>query len=381
MNKKEISEIKKILVPDNGYLSINNILTAYIDPSKTISYKANRTFGIIPESESSILMEIFKKSLSGTLGKGIREYSFTDKAYDENEFQPIATKLVNSQLKDAEACDEMLSKIVTFANYPSAYYIAIGSFSYSVPAEKKNKDDEVEDTGEIYNFIITAICPVALTDMGLYFNEKDKIIEKKTNTDFVVAKAPSDAFLFPVFSGRTSDVNNVLYYTKTPKKPNTGIITDILGCEFVRTADEEKNIFVSIMSESFEDNLDCETFNSINSKLLNILEENKKETEITTIGLNELKMILKASKVPDNIIEKFEGSYKEKIGSDGEKLTLCNIIDTSKISMTAPDITINAKNEISDKIRTEIINGQKCIVIGLDEPTVVLNGIDINAGN
>ena len=37
------------------------------------------------------------------------------------------------------------------------------------------------------------------------------------------------------------------------------------------------------------------------------------------------------------------------------------MIDSTKIAIKAPDVTINVKPQSSDKVRTEIVNGRKCL--------------------
>ena len=67
MNKKEVLEIRKQFTPER--CAINRIAGCYVDGDKNIRLMMKEPFGKIPEEESLKYMEIFKKMLSGKVGK------------------------------------------------------------------------------------------------------------------------------------------------------------------------------------------------------------------------------------------------------------------------------------------------------------------------
>ncbi len=72
MNKKEISEIKKQLTPAN--CNITRICGCYVDAEKNKKTELKEAFLSLSEEEMFKYFEIFKKTLSGTLGKEPDEY-------------------------------------------------------------------------------------------------------------------------------------------------------------------------------------------------------------------------------------------------------------------------------------------------------------------
>ena len=67
MNKREISEIKKQFKKDNN--AITRICGCYVDADKQIKANLKEAFFALSEEEVFKYYEIFKKTLSGGIGK------------------------------------------------------------------------------------------------------------------------------------------------------------------------------------------------------------------------------------------------------------------------------------------------------------------------
>ena len=52
------------------------------------------------------------------------------------------------------------------------------------------------------------------------------------------------------------------------------------------------------------------------------------------------------------------------------------MIDSNKLGIKLPEITVNVKSSATKKVRTETINGQKCLVIDIDD-SIEINGLNI----
>ena len=370
MNKKEIAEIKKNFSDECGFFTVNHVVSVFVDAEKNIKYKSNRLYNTMPQEEAELIMIILRKVLSGQIGRNLREYQFPKDAYNEGGAQAFFYDVLKSKLKDDEIADKFLNTIVEKTEYVSTYAIFTAHCTYSVL--KKNKNDEMTDVAdEDYNFIITAICPVNLRIDGLVYNEASNEIAKKPNGDRIV-EMPSDGFLFPVFSDRTADVNSVMYYTKTPKKPNTSIVDELLGCEFVMSCHSEKATFHAILNNVVADELDYSMITTVNEKIQEVVDQNSHETEMPTIDRNKLSSILWESGVSQEKLEHLPKVYETAMGD--KPLTAVNLID-KKTVVTVPSITVNIKKEAIDKVRTQVIDGRNCLVIDLDDPEISINGI------
>ena len=379
MNKKELSEIKKQFKTDNPKFVINRIANAYISVNGGIrdtKYFKIQNFALMPEIECDFYLQNCKKTLGGQLGKGLVEYAFPTEAYEKDGGQKKLYDLLKTRLEDEAEVESYITYLVHSLNYPTNFYITIAHCSYSIPTKDKNDEEQEDyDDGEMYEFLLISINMSSLTDIGLYYNEKEEVVEKKLNTDMQIVKAPCDGILFPVFNDRTTDVNNVLYFTKTPKAPNEDIIMTVLGCEFNLSSEEEQLKFAKILTETLEDDLNYELINNIHENIRDVIKVGELETEMPTLNKNEIKKILERSGVAEEKLEDFDSIYEQELGE--LELKPVNMIDSNKLGIKIPDITVNVKASASDKVSTQIVNGKKCLVVEIDD-SLEVNGLAVN---
>ena len=375
MNKKEINEIKKNFSEQCGFFTIGQVVQAFVDAEKNIKYKSNDLFAALPQDESELIMAILKKALSGTYGKNLKEYAFPKDAYLEGGMQPFMYELMKSRLTDEEKVDEFLAAITERMQYVSTYAVFSAHCTYSVL--NKTKNDELTDDAESeidYNFIITAVCPVELRYDGLIFSDETNSIVKKTTADRIV-EMPSDGFLFPLFSDRQPDINGVLVYSKNANKPNTSVVNDLLGCEFVMSCKTEKETFHAILNNVVGDELDYDLITTVNDKIGELVDKSAHETEPATIGRHELSNILWQSGVSQEKLEHLPKVFESAMGE--KPLTAVNLIERKTVLSTS-SITVNIGRDAQDKVRCENIDGRRCLVIALDDPEVSVNGMPTN---
>ncbi|MEZ3452881.1 MAG: DUF4317 domain-containing protein [Oscillospiraceae bacterium] len=372
MNKKEVAEIKKNFTDSSGFFTLNHILTAYVDPQKNILCKDNRLYSLIPEDEGAVMLESLKKILGGRLGKNLTEYGFPNEEYAEDGAQSDLYAAVRGKLEDEVSCDKLLARIVNNMEYEMAYTVIIGYCSYSVMTKDRN-DESYDDAAEEYNFIATAICPVNTGDDGLMFDRENSSIVKKANTDLIISRTPTDGFFFPVFSDRSPDVNRVMYYTKTPKKPNISVVEDVLGCNFVMTCQSEKETFQQVLTDVVGDELSYTVITQVNEALRDIVTNAKNETEMPLIDDNKLHGILFDAGVSSEKLDALPAVFKEKVG-EADGLTAENLVE-NKMVLATPEITINISRDAAEKVRTSVIGGRRCLVIDLDDPSISINGL------
>ncbi len=371
MNKKELAEIKKNFTDTSGLFTLNHIVTAYIDPQKNIRCKTNRMYSLIPEEESSVLMESLSKIFRGSLGKGLLEYSFPNEEYEEDGSQKELYEAMKTKLKDETAVDKLIVRIVNNLAYEPAYTIIIGHCSYSIITKDKN-DEALDSSADEYNFIVAAICPANTNDDGLMFDSDSNTIVKKANTELIISREPTDGFFFPVFSDRSPDVNRVMYFTKSPKKPNISFVDDVLGCEFIMSAHGEKETFQAVLNDVVGDELNYTVITRVNEKLQEVVTNSKNETELPVIDDRRMYNILSDSGVSDEKLEALPSVFKQKVGEG--VLTATNLVE-NKTTLATPEITVNISKNATDKVRTTVVDGRRCLLIDLDDPAICINGL------
>lgn len=369
MNKKEVSEIKKNLSDDSGFFTINSVLTAFIDTDKKVRVCKVRPYTEILSDELDVIRDTLKKVLSTSVGKSFIEYQIPNEQYDQDGIQPLLYNLVKEKFQDDELVENFVNRVAQNIDYTPSFAIISAHCTYTVRVKNKNNDFNEDNTLD-YNFMLTAFCQAELSDMGLVFSQDE--LSKKDNTEFVVSKSANDGFLYPTFSDRSPDVNAIMYYTKTYKKPNLSIIEDILGCEFVMSAQSEKAEFQNILKTVVGDDLNYNVITSVNDKIKEIIDFNKNDTETTTIDKSRLKNILHEVGVDNEKLLALDTVYETSM--DKNSFTASNIVDTKTVIST-PEITVNISQEGVQKIHTSNINGRRCIVIDVDDPSVEINGL------
>ena len=373
MNKKETAEIKKNFSDKSGFFIMERVLTAFIDAEKNLRYHNVSSCLTMPVEEHDVYDETLKKVLNTNVGKAFVEYEFPNEAYDEGQPQNILYTLLTSELKDENACEDFLNHIANNIAYTGPFAVITAYCTYTI--RKKDKNDEfAEGEDEMYRYILTAICPVNTSKDGFVFDSVGNEITKKVNTELIISKAPSDGFLYPVFSNRSSDINHVMYYTKNIKSPNVSVVENVLGCTFVMSAESEKNSFQSILKNVVGDDLDYMLIKTVNEKIQEVVEDNKEDTDRVVIDNARLKDILVDVGLPEERVNMVEPVYEKVCGN--APLTAANLVETKTV-LTSPGITVNIKPSAADKVRTSVVEGRRCLLIDIDDPTIEINGLPV----
>lgn len=374
MNKKEITEIKKNFTSDNGYFTTDSILTAFIDAEKNIVYKDVHSTYTMTVEDRDIYDETLLKVLSTNIGKNINEFEFPNGAYEEDKAQKILYHLVKGELKDDNANEAFLNHVVSNFVYSGPYTIISAYCTYNV-RQFSNDDEYNDDMDELYRFIITAICPADTGDDGFVFDSDNKEVIKKLNTELIISKAPSDGFIFPVFDNRSSDINHVMVYTKSKAKPNISMVENVMQCNYTMSADLEKSNFQNLLKTVVDEDLNYSFINSVNDKIKDMINQNRDDTDVTTINAETIADICSDFGLSEERVDMIAPVY-EKLCGDME-LTAYNVID-NKTTINTEGIKISVGSADTDKIRTAVIDGRKCIIIDVDEPTIEVNGLPVN---
>ncbi len=373
MNKKETAEIKKNFSDKSGFFIMERVMTGFVDAEKNVRYHKTNSCLTMAVEEHDVYDETLKKVLNTNVGKNFCEYEFPNEAYEEGKPQEILYSLLRSELKDEEICENFMNHIANNLQHEGPYAVITAYCVYTIRRKDKN-DEYAEGEDELYRYILTAICPVNTGSDGFVFDSFNNEITKKLNTELIISKAPSDGFLYPVFSNRSTDINHVMCYMKSAAKPNISLVEDVLGCSFVMSADNEKESFRNILKGVVGDDLDYMVIKTVNEKLQEVVDNNKDETDTTVIDNSGLKEILTEIGIPQERVEMTAPVYEKVCGN--APLTVANLIE-NKTVLSTPGITVNIKPSAADKLRTSVVDGRRCLLIDIDDPTIEINGLPV----
>ena len=318
MRKKDILELKKRFKKD--YCTFSKMCGCYVNGEKHTILKFRETFLNLDEDEYFKYLEIAKKVLSGTIGNNILELNFPLNEDLINEKQISLMQLKNSQLNDDTLLDDFYKSIIDSYDYTGNFLILIFNDSYDVLTKTKD-NQKIDESEEVYEYVLCAICPVELSEPGLrYFEEENSI--KARIRDWIV-KPPINGFVFPAFIDRSSDVNSIMYYTKNAKDTHPELMESALGCDSKQTATIQKETFQSIIKDSFgaDEKKADKVFMDIQDNLNAMVEEYNEmydDTDCEPISLKnkDIQNLLIESGVPEEITTKIEKSYVESFGDD-----------------------------------------------------------------
>lgn len=374
MTKKEISEIKKLLTQKN--CSITRICGCYVDGEKNKKTELKQAFLALPEEEMFKYFEILRKTLSGTLGKNLLTLDFPLKSEEEGGAQEFLLRLRDSKLKDDALLEEYYDRIIANYEYVGNYLILIVHDVYDVPGRTSDGIDMEDASDEIYEYILTCICPVELSKPGLSYNAVENTFQNRIR-DWVVG-LPETGFLFPAFTDRSSDLHSALYYSKDPEELKETFVDGLLGCPLPLSAGNQKETFQTLIEETLGEDCGIELVKNIHDKLTELSEAHKEEPEPLRLDKNEVKTILADSGVSNERLEEFDRHYDETAG-ETTSLLAGNVMNTRTFEVKTPDVVIKVSPDRTDLIETRSINGLECLVIRLDGG-VMVNGITVRPG-
>ncbi|MCI5884241.1 MAG: DUF4317 domain-containing protein [Eubacterium sp.] len=372
MNKTEITEIKKIFKKDDN--GITRICGCYVDAEKNKRMELKEAFYSLPEEEMFKYVDIFRKTLSGTLGKNLMNMEFPmEEETKEDGKQKFMMKLVDSGLQDDALLDEFYDMVIQTYEYTGNYFIILIHTAYDIPSITADGIENEDASDYVYNFILCSICPVKLSKAGLCYNPENNSIED-CDRDWIV-QVPANGFLFPAFNERNTDIHSLLYFAKNADEIDIDFSYNLLGCTFPIPAKEQKETFHALVEESLGNTCDYETVKTLHENLNEMIEENKENPEPLELDKEDVKKILSSCGVSEEKIDVFEEKFTENVGED-QKLVADNIANLRKFEVKTPNVTIQVNPDRTDLVNTQIIDGVPCIVIECSDE-VEVNGIRV----
>ncbi len=372
MNKKEVLELRKQFTPER--CAITRICGCYVNHEKEKKTELKKAFLSLPEEESFKYFDIFRHTLSGTIGKNLLNMEFPLKQEMPGGTQEFLLKMLASKLTDELLLEEFYDKIIENYEYAENYYIILIHAAYDVPGKASDGEEMFDASDTVYEYLLCSICPVNLTKAGLTYNAETNNIEDRTR-DWLV-EAPLNGFLFPAFNDRASDIHSILYYTKKAEEIQPEFIDTVLGSAIPLTAGDQKASFQTIVSDTLGKDCNYETVRNIHDNICDMLEEAKELPDPVELSKPDVKRLLEKSGVPEEKLASFDSQFEE-IARGQESFLASNIVNTKTFQLETPDVIIKVNPERSDLVEIREIGGRKCLVVAIDEHLEV-NGIEVH---
>ena len=372
MNKKEVAEIRRQYVPER--CTISRICGCYVDAEKNIKTTMKEAFLSLPEDDAFKYFTIFKKTLSGTVGRNLVNLDFPLEEEHEGGHQEFLLKLRNSKLKDDALVEEFYNRIIDTFPFGENYYIILIHVAYDVPGKATDGTEMYDASDNVFEYLLCSLCPVHLSKPGLGYNEAKNCIEIRIQ-DWIVDQ-PMKGFLFPAFNDRYTDIHSMLYYTKNATDLQEDFLKNMFGCTRIPLdADSQKETFNCLIADTLGTDCDYSVVKNIHEILNEKIEEFKDSPEPLELGKQDVRRLFEDSGVPDSRMEDFDQCYDEEVGEQTTFLAT-NIASSRKFNIETPDVVVKVNPEAADLVETRIIDGRQCLVIAINEH-VEVNGISI----
>lgn len=371
MNKKEVLEIRKQFTPEN--CAITRICGCYVDYEKTKRLQTKTAFLSMPEEEEFKYFDLFRKTLSGKIGRNLLNLEILLEEEMPGGAQEFLLQLRDSKLQDDMLLEEFYDKVIE--NYICAgnYYIVLIHAMYDIPGRASDQTELYDASEEVYEYLLCSICPVELSKAGLCYDKEENLITERRR-EWEVG-APVKGFLFPAFNDRNTDIHAALYYTKKTEELQEQLTQALFGVNIPLSAEAQKSMFQKILGNVLENRAGYSIVMDVYDRLYELLEDWKDDPDPVTVGKHELRRILENSGAAEEMAERFEKEYEEFIGRD-TLLQVSNLVSPKGITIKTADATIRLEPSRMDMLEPTDLHGMKCLAVNADG-LVEMNGISV----
>jgi len=374
MNKKEIREIRRRFNPD--YDSISRIYGCYVNAAKQIVSRIDLSLGLMEKEEAEMYLKLLKKGISGTLGRNLIDIEFSTAQVENSDEHKLLQALRLTHLADENMRELFYTRVIENLNMgEDSYVILMASDAYDVPF--KGSDDEVFDEGssDVFNYFVCAICPVKDAKAALSYQADEKNFRGACIGH--VLTAPEIGFMFPAFDDRSTNIYNLLYYSRNTADLHDAFIESVFGGELPMPAPQQQETFQNVLQEALEEECSLDVVQAVHETVRTMIEEQKadKTAEPLRLGKQEVKQMLEDCGVSMERAQAFEERYDQTFGAYAE-LPAVNLVTPKQFKVDTPSVSIRVDPERSDLIETRVIDGKNYILV-LADGDVQVNGVNV----
>ena len=376
MNTKEIGEIRRRQRRDRS--NMTKIYGCYVNDKKEIITEFSRSTGIMSENEAEKYFGLLRRTLGGTLGKNLLDITFRTAQVADSPEHKLLMGLRGEGLANEENRTAFYNQVIQSLTLEGSYLILLGTDSYDVPFKSHDGDIQADNSNEMFTYVLCAICPVKQTKAVLHYEPESR--EFCDGNMMNAVAAPEVGFLFPAFDYRGSNIYNALYFNRSAKDNHEAFVSAVFNTPVDKPAQQQKESFEAILTEALDTECSMEVVQTVHDQICQQIAMHKesKMPEALTISKEDVGQVLEGCGISQQGLAKFNVSFEEAFGVDAH-VHPANIIDSKKIEIRTPDVSIKVATDRGDLIQTRVIGGVKYILIQADE-SVEVNGVNIHIG-
>lgn len=206
IDREDMLELTRRMTPKRN--CFGRIAGCYMDREGYLDGTFNANFLNLPLKDKEKNLAIAKTIPFSETNVNLKGYRFQKDKMGKNSMWKLLMGMKASRLKN-DALMEIFYEMLSGTYQTKQEYAAFVFYGcYDVPVKASDKE-RMEDSEEVYDFIICAFCP---------------LVEEYEPGE------PECGFLFPAFTERSSDIYHVAVYQADAEQPHKELL-EILGCE------------------------------------------------------------------------------------------------------------------------------------------------------
>lgn len=372
MTEKELREIKRRFRPEKG--NVSRIVGCFVNENKQILSHISQSIGFEDSVVSEKMLAVFKRTLSGAIGTSLTDIAFSTRDTTESEEHKLLRGLVSSHLTDKELLGKFYEKVIESLNFEGNYVILLANDVYDVFT--KARDGEIEDSREVFSYIVCAVCPVKNHAEALSFRESESLFHLLSPSGILCS--PELGFMFPTFDDRKTNIYNALYYTRSLEENYADFVKNVFAKTPKMPPKAQTAAFGSCLREGLGEECSYDAVSAVYTHIDAMVEAHKESHDPHPLVITKetVKSVLSDYGVDEERLVQVERAFDESFGA-GAAIPPRNALKRGKFEIAAPSVQIKVDAQHRDLVSTQSIGGVKYVMIRA-EGGVEVNGIPID---
>ena len=377
LNKKDIANIRKEFKLDNYRMNIREIFNVYVKKeSGEIYHHISQPFQMLEQEAQELFLTNFKKVLTGNLDTKLFQLKFKQDVEDSTQ-RILFNGLHMASTDWKESMLQIVEKMFSHSVYEFDTVVTFIRGEYRKATRKRDMVTEEGGDDETFSshFILCSVNKTDQPKKALLFDYIEKEFKSNNAVDPIInLTSPLSGFMFPTFSDNSADVNHILYCSGKANQPDITFIEEVLHCEDIITAVEDKDSFELILKTVIGDEVDSKVISSVYEEIDKLVQENNEddesEIESPMLDYRDVERILTVSGVENVDTARVEHAFKAVVADETHEFKASSILPkTVKIETKIATVSIDPKELGNVKYIT--FNGKQCLLLEVNEDVVV----------
>ncbi|WP_026692072.1 DUF4317 domain-containing protein [Peribacillus kribbensis] len=376
MNKKDIANIRKQFKLDNYLLKIQEIFNVYVKKeSGEIYHYVSQPLELMEQETQELFLKNFKKVLTGPLDGKLFELKFRGDAEESTQRVLFESLQAEETEEWIEYMLEMVRKMYAHTVYEFDTVVTFVRGEYRKQTRKRDLESEEGGDDEVYSspFILCSLNKTNQPKKSLTFDYIEKEFRSNNSIDPIIhLDSPLSGFLFPAFNDNAADVNHILYCSGKVNQPDITFIEDVLNCEEIMTAQEDKDSFELILKEVMGEKVDSRVISNVYEEIDKMVQDNEEneESESPKLDSRDIERILTVSGVENVDAPKVEHALKSVLDDEKHEFKASSLVPKSiNINTKIADVSINPKD--LKNVKYIMYQGKRCLLLEVDDDVIV----------